>query len=145
MRTITKYMAGIILATTSIIFLPATSIADIDWPAVDPDINAAYENLSGTHPSTAPKTAEGVRGREGMKGEAGMASAKRSLPAIDQAFEDFSGTHPTAAAVKAGMKGSSGMEGVSGSAGKAGSNWSQFNLPGDMADGCSKYLRCSNE
>jgi hypothetical protein len=134
MRTMAQNVAGMILATTSVIFLPAIAIAGTDWPAIDRGSNAAYEDFSGTHATTTPKTVEGMQGSVGMKGEAGMAGAKTEMPDINQAFEDYSGTHATPAAVKAGMKGPSGIEGESGRAGRADSGWSPFNLPCDVSD-----------
>jgi hypothetical protein len=97
MFTTQQCTAGIILAATSLAFQPVTVGAGVNWPAVDPDNNAAYENFSGTHPSATPKTTEGMRGSEGPKGEAGMAGAKTAVPDVNQAFEDYSGTHPTPA------------------------------------------------
>jgi hypothetical protein len=136
MRTTTQIVTGLVLATAALINIPLA--------AADDSSNAAYEDFSGTH-GNARQTAEGVRGSEGMKGEAGMAGSKPALPGINQAFEDYSGTHPAAAVVMAGLRGPSGRAGETGGAGKAAGDWSPFNIPGDVRDGCSKYLRCSNE
>jgi hypothetical protein len=138
MRITKQFVTGIFLVSSALINMPLAV-------AVDENVNSAFEDYSGTHASTTPKTAEGMRGSEGMKGEAGMAGTKTAMPDINQAFEDYSGTHPTSAAMKTSMKGPSGLQGESGRAGKTDSGWSPFNLPGDVANGCSKYLRCSNE
>ncbi|MGB8339812.1 MAG: hypothetical protein WCE43_13250 [Burkholderiales bacterium] len=134
MRTTTKCITGLFLATAAMISAPAAIAGSYD----------AYEELSGTHAGKTQLTAEGVRGGEGMKGESGKAGSKPSLPNIDQAFEDLSGTHPAAATEKAGMKGSSGQAGESGKAGKMAVEWTAFDINGDVQGGCSKYLRCSN-
>ena len=138
MRTSTQIITGLFLATAA--------LANIPLAAANQSINTtydAYEELSGTHAGKIQMAPEGVRGKEGTKGEAGAAGAKPSAAFVYDAYEDLSGTHAPSPSAKVGMKGSSGSQGEAGSSGKAASGWSQFNVDGDVQDGCSKYLRCS--
>ncbi|MGB8857277.1 MAG: hypothetical protein WCC58_11495 [Burkholderiales bacterium] len=137
MRTTTRVITGLIFATGALVCLPLAA-------AEGRGINAAYEELSGTHAGKTPLAPDGARGNQGAKGEAGMPGAARAAAAYD-AFEELSGTHPTSAAVKAGMQGPSGRAGESGQAGKVNGNSTHFTISGDVQDGCSTYLRCSNQ
>jgi hypothetical protein len=136
MRTTTRLLTGMLLASSALLTVPLASAAN--QGGYD-----AFEELSGTHASAKWIAPEGMRGSEGTKGEMGMAGSKTAQPAYD-AYEELSGTHPTPAAVKASMRGSSGLQGETGGAGKVNSGWSPYNTPGDVADACSKYLRCSS-
>jgi hypothetical protein len=98
----------------------------------------AYEDLSGTHARTV-STTEKV---EPLK----MGFGKQAM-AYD-AFEELSGTHSNKRGDVTGVAGRSGPAGVEGSAGpKRDSSMRSdlYKIPGDVADGCSKYLRCSGD
>jgi hypothetical protein len=137
MKTKHTYTAVIFLATASALLLPlahAGNSATYD----------AYEELSGTHANAKLFTLDGVRGREGMAGEAGVAGKNNSFVIeMNQAYEELSGTHASKPTPQSGAQGRSGTAGESGAAGKAPSSSPLFNILGDVADGCSKYLRCS--
>ncbi len=137
MRTSTQIVTGIFLAASALISIPLSAAT---YDAYD-----AYEELSGTHAGKTQLAAEGMRGREGSQGEAGMAGSKPAAAIPYDAYEDLSGTHATFPTVMAGLRGPSGRAGESGESGKVNGNWTRFNVGGDAADGCSKYLRCSNE
>jgi hypothetical protein len=138
MRISTQIVTGIFLATAAFINIPLAAAND----SVNTAYNA-YEELSGTHADKTWMAPQGVRGKEGIKGDAGVAGVKSSAAFAYDAFEDLSGTHANPVAAKVGMKGSSGVGGEAGMPGKATSGWSPFNIDGDVQDGCSKYLRCN--
>ncbi|MGB8338099.1 MAG: hypothetical protein WCD07_07900 [Burkholderiales bacterium] len=134
-----KLTALALLASASILALP---LAQAKGPAYDP-----YEDLSGTHPSSQI-TQEGMRGREGAAGERGpegksMFGRPGVVGAYD-AFEELSGTHATKRIAQSGVQGPGGAEGRIGAAGRT-SGSPLYNLPGDVENGCSKFLRCSAE
>ncbi len=144
MTTHYKIVAGIFLAAGSMVLLPAALAKQ--------GINEAYEDFSGTHVNTyktaqePARMSEGKLGPSGKEGESGMSGSKTMRYDVDQAFEDFSGTHASPIAMAApGLQGRVGTSGERGAAGRVLEIYSPFNLPGDKADGCSKYLRCSAE
>jgi hypothetical protein len=98
----------------------------------------AYEELSGTH-ATKITTSEKA---EPLK----IGFSKRS-DGYD-AFEELSGTHADKSGNVMGVAGKSGPAGEEGSPGQRRGNSVRSDLhkiPGDVADGCSKYLRCSGD
>lgn len=134
-----KLTAVALLAGASLLALPA---AHAKGPLSDYD---AYEDLSGTHPGAKYTAPSGMRGREGAAGESGPAGKMTKYTVdINQAYEDLSGTHPTMQISQSGVQGRSGAEGQAGTAGRTSAS-SLFNLQGDVANGCSKFLRCSAE
>lgn len=139
MSTKYKLTAIALLTGVSLLMLPMAQ-------AKGPSGYDAYEDLSGTHPSTKYETKDGMRGREGMAGESGMVGkkAKRTLGDYD-AYEDLSGTHAAKRVAQSGAQGPSGAEGITGAAGRATGPSPLFKIPGDAEDGCSKHLRCSGE
>jgi hypothetical protein len=139
MRTSTHIVSGLFLATAALINIPLAVANNSSNAPYN-----AYEELSGTHAGKTQMAPAGARGKEGTQGETGAAGAKSNAAFVYDAFEELSGTHATSPAIKAGMRGSSGRVGESGQAGKVNGNWTRFNVPGDVQDGCSKYLRCSN-
>jgi hypothetical protein len=138
-----KLTAIAVLVGAGVLMLPSAQ-------AKGSDAYDAYEDLSGTHAATMYDTKDGARGREGTEGEMGMAGKKsmgtmqRTMDAYD-AYEDLSGTHATKRTPSSGAQGPSGSMGVSGSAGRATDPSPLFRIPGDVADGCSKYLRCAGD
>lgn len=139
-----KFTAVVLFTGASLLMLP---LAHAKGPQSEYN---AYEELSGTHPSTKYETKDGARGREGAEGESGPAGKKmmlnmgRNVDAYD-AYEDLSGTHATKRTAASGAQGPSGSEGVIGAAGRATGPSPLFKIPGDVADGCSRYLRCAGE
>jgi hypothetical protein len=141
MLTQYKFTAIAILLSASLLSLPSAM-------AKGPAQYDAYEELSGTHPSTKYETKDGARGREGAEGESGPAGMtskmQRNVNAYD-AYEELSGTHATKRIAQSGLLGRSGSEGAAGVAGKAAGVSPLFKIPGDVENGCSKFLRCSGE
>jgi hypothetical protein len=138
-----KLTAFALLAGASLLVLPlaqANGSAGYD----------AYEDLSGTHANTKYSTKDGMRGREGMEGEVGL-SGKKAQSAIERnvnaydAYEELSGTHATKRMAQSGAQGRSGTEGSAGAAGRVTGPSPLFKIPGDVENGCSKYLRCTGE
>jgi hypothetical protein len=139
-----KLIAVALLVGTGILVLPSAQ-------AKGSDTYDAYEDLSSTHATTTPyDTKIGARGREGTEGEMGS-SGKKSMSTMQRnvdaynAYEDLSGTHMTRKISAPGAQGPSGAEGLIGSSGKATGPSPLFRIPGDVADGCSKYFRCAGE
>jgi hypothetical protein len=138
-----KFTAMALLAGASLLVLP---LAHAKGPQAGYD---AYEELSGTH-ANAKYTQSGMRGREGAEGEAGSdggtmwSKMKRNVNAYD-AYEELSGTHASKRIAQSGAQGRSGTEGTTGAAGRITGDSPLFKIPGDLDNGCSKFLRCSGE
>jgi hypothetical protein len=137
MKSKHQFTAIVLLTGASLLLLPVAQAKD--FGGYD-----AYEELSGTHANAIQAAQDGIRGREGMAGEIGV-TGKMSMPAINSydAYEELSGTHANKSPSPSGAQGRSGFEGQAGAAGKASGASPLFNLPGDVADGCSRYLRCA--
>ncbi len=139
-----KFTAISLLVGASLLLLPtaqAKGMSDYD----------AYDDLSGTHASKQyDPNQSGAQGREGMAGEAGPAGKKmlhamRDNMDVYDAYEELSGTHATKRTFVSGAQGRSGAEGAAGLAGSQSSDASPlFRIPGDVENGCSKYLRCGD-
>jgi hypothetical protein len=140
-----KFSAISLLLGVSLLLLPAAQAKGLDT-------YDAYEDLSGTHANTVYDTKKsGMLGREGMEGETGP-SGKTSVRTmrdnmnVYDAYEELSGTHATKRTFQSGAQGRSGAEGSAGLAGSKSTEASPlFRIPGDVENGCSKYLRCTGE
>jgi hypothetical protein len=95
----------------------------------------AYEELSGTHASAKQYVDTGMLGP--------ASKTKQSFFDVNQPYADFMETPIVTLSQQSGAQGRIGYEGQLGAAGKTNSESSLFNLSGDLADGCSKFLRCS--
>ncbi len=100
----------------------------------------AYEDLSDTHARNTAQMQAGLLEESG-------ATEKNNLSFfnINQPYEDFMETRFIASASQPGARGRIGFEGKTGQAGSASAVLSRFDLPSDVANGCSRYLRCSGE
>ncbi len=139
-----KLTAVALLVGAGLLMLPS---AYAKGPQADYD---AYEELSGTHANSYIQSS-GMRGREGMAGEAGpsgkpMLRAVRDNLDVYDAYEELSGTHASKKSFQSGAQGRLGAEGATGLAGSKSTEASPlFRIPGDVDNGCGKYLRCSGE
>lgn len=97
----------------------------------------AYEELSGTHATTIPRNEKAEAVKIGL-----------GQPETYDAYEQLSGTHAARSGDVMGAAGKSGRAGEEGSAGLKRSTSVRSDLhkiPGDVVDGCSRYLRCSGD
>ncbi len=95
----------------------------------------AYEELSGTHATKISVTEKGDLPTIGL-GQASVAY---------DAHEELSGTHAKNRGDGMGLAGKSGPAGEAGRAGSSRNSAVRSDLnkiPGDVADGCSRFLRC---
>jgi hypothetical protein len=108
--------------------------------ALGSDTYNAYEELSGTHAS-ASVTQQNIE-------TPAIGLGKVVRYASYDAFEELSGTHANKRGDVMGTAGKSGPAGEEGSAGlKRDSSVRSdlYKIRGDVAGGCSQYLRCSGE
>ena len=100
------------------------------------ETNRAYEELSGTHAASPSPAASAPNKASGF--------AERAFW-LNAAYEELSGTHASGKNNQMGFAGRVGEASARGDAGSTTSTASQlFRIEGDVADGCSKYLRCTN-
>jgi hypothetical protein len=98
----------------------------------------AYEQLSGTH---AVKT---VGSEKVTVPKVGIGKP----PVVYNAYEELSSTHASSSADVMGVAGKSGPAGEAGSAGTKRDTSVRsdlYKIHGDVAGGCSQYLRCSGD
>jgi hypothetical protein len=98
--------------------------------------NQAYEEFSGTHASAIYAVQPSETRNIGVD--------RVAANETNAAFEQFSGTHAAVKTAHAGMAGKPGEIGEPGRAGPHRNGASSlFDINGDVAGGCAKYLRCS--